>query len=220
MSFEEKEARTGRRSSWEGQAAPSATQRPLITIKHFNDLLSDESLDFIVIHHVSLRKEKKACLTYTSQPPLGIALMEIKDGEGSKGPGSHPQILTAAPGNGPNHFVHRCVLGRGSQPPTLPHTVKSHWYGNCALSCRTAARGSATGRAPPCMSRQCLGLPASPYHGARSPGQSGVPCRSGRSRVASLSCRTRWPNRPHGATLARPTRHASSSFLSCLALLS
>lgn len=38
--------------------------------------------------------------------------------------------------------------------------------------------------------------------------------------MASLSCRTRWPHRPHGATLAGPTRHASSSLLSCLALLS
>lgn len=30
-----------------------------ITIKHFNDLLSDEPLDFIIIHHVSLRKKKR-----------------------------------------------------------------------------------------------------------------------------------------------------------------
>lgn len=57
-------------------------------------------------------------------------------------------------------------------------------------------------------------------HRARYPRQSGVPHRPWRSRVASLSGRTRWPNRPHGATLAGPTRHASSSLLSCLALLS
>lgn len=38
-----------------------------ITIKHFNDLLSDEPLDFIIIHHVSLRKEKKpASITLSS----------------------------------------------------------------------------------------------------------------------------------------------------------
>lgn len=55
----EKEARAGRRNTWEGQAAPTATHRLPITIKHFNDFLSDESLDFIIIHHVSLRKEKK-----------------------------------------------------------------------------------------------------------------------------------------------------------------
>lgn len=57
-------------------------------------------------------------------------------------------------------------------------------------------------------------------HGARHPGQPRAPHRPWRSRVASLSCRTRSPNRTHGATLAGPTRHASSSLLSCLALLS
>lgn len=62
--------------------------------------------------------------------------------------------------------------------------------------------------------------PAFPYHGARHPGQSGAPRRPWRSRVASLSCRTRWPDRPHGAAFARPTRHAGPSLLSCLALLS
>lgn len=92
----EKEARAGRRNSWEGQAAPTATHWLPITIKHFNDFLSDESLDFIIIHHVSLRKEKKTCLNYTSKPgalSLGIEFMEIKDGERSKGPRCCPQIL-------------------------------------------------------------------------------------------------------------------------------
>lgn len=57
-------------------------------------------------------------------------------------------------------------------------------------------------------------------HGARHPRQSRAPHRPWRSGVASLSCGTRWPNRAHGATLARPTRHASSSLFSGLALLS
>lgn len=80
LSFMEKEARAGWRNSWEGQAAPTANHWLLITIKHFKDFLSDESLDFIIIHHVSLRKEKKTCLSYTSKPgalSLGIEFMEI-----------------------------------------------------------------------------------------------------------------------------------------------
>lgn len=67
----------------EGPAAPTATQQLPITIKHFNDLLSDESLDFIVIHHVSLRKEKETCLNYTSKlgaRSLGVDFMEIRNG--------------------------------------------------------------------------------------------------------------------------------------------
>lgn len=64
----------------EGQAAPTVTLRLSITIKHFNDLLSDESLDFIVIHHVSLRKEKKTfILSSLVLSPPGIDIMEIKD---------------------------------------------------------------------------------------------------------------------------------------------
>lgn len=128
LSFKEKEARTGRRSSWGGQAAPSATQRPPITIKHFNDLLSDESLDFIVIHHVSLRKEKKACLNYTSQPPLGIILMELKDGRReAKVPGATHRYLILTAGLGMVQTI-SCIgvfLGRGSRPPTLPHIVRA-----------------------------------------------------------------------------------------------
>lgn len=63
-------------------------------------------------------------------------------------------------------------------------------------------------------------LLASPYHRARQTRQSWVPRRPWGPRVASLSCRTRWSNRSHGATLARPPRHPRSSLFSCLALLS
>lgn len=61
---------------------------------------------------------------------------------------------------------------------------------------------------------------ASPYHRARQTRQSRVPCRPWGPRVASLSCRTRWSDRSHGAALARPPRHARSSLFSSLALLS
>lgn len=42
-----------------GKPCPLPPSRLPITIKHFNDLLSDEPLDVIIIHHVSLREEKK-----------------------------------------------------------------------------------------------------------------------------------------------------------------
>lgn len=78
-----------RRPGQGGEPAGKGQQHPLppsqlpITIKHFNDLLSDEPLDFIIIHHVSLRKKKKTCLNYTSKPgalPLGEDFIGIKDG--------------------------------------------------------------------------------------------------------------------------------------------
>ena len=62
-----------RKLGWGEEAAGKGEQHPLpasqlpITIKHFNDLLSDEPLDFIIIHHVSLRKQKKpASITLSS----------------------------------------------------------------------------------------------------------------------------------------------------------
>ena len=89
------EKQLGRANSTHSQPV----QLPL-TIKHFNDLLSDEPLDFIIIHHVSLRKEKKpASITLSS---LGL----ISPGNrfhgnkgwggrrlGNKGPRSLPQTL-------------------------------------------------------------------------------------------------------------------------------
>lgn len=50
-----------------GKHYPLPPCRLPITIKHFNDLLSDEPLDVIVIHHVSLMKEKKPGLNETSK---------------------------------------------------------------------------------------------------------------------------------------------------------
>jgi hypothetical protein len=65
-----------RRPGLGGELAGKGKWHPLpprqlsITIKHFNDLLSDKPLDFIIIHQVSLRKEGKNCLNYTFK--LGV----------------------------------------------------------------------------------------------------------------------------------------------------
>lgn len=139
MSFKEKEARARRRSRWEGPAAPTATRQPPITIEHFHDLLSDEPLDFVVIHHVALRDEKRACLSHASSLgpgalPLGMDFVDIKDGEGSKGPGATHRHSLRTPRKGTKQSAHQCLfLGSGSPAPPS-HTQLAATRGGATLS--------------------------------------------------------------------------------------
>ena len=61
------QAGLGEEVSGKGEHYPPPPSRLPITIKQFNDLLSDKPLDIIIIHHVSLRKEKKPGLNHMSK---------------------------------------------------------------------------------------------------------------------------------------------------------
>lgn len=83
--------------------------------------------------------------------------MAIKDGEGSKGPRSHLQILNPNPLERYKIFVHKCIfLKRVPNPPPNPHSPtysEELFPGSQALSCRMPAGASKM----VCACPACLG---------------------------------------------------------------